>query len=87
MDFKQFLASGKTIITDTMAPKSQLPQLPKGAGASPASGKATKKHIEKVESIGDPLENLIKRVVDEDVKKIELVEVFKKIIDQEEAKI
>lgn len=76
MDFKQFLASGKTIITDTMAPKSELPKVPKG-----------KKLEQNNQSIGDPLENLIKRVKDEDVKKIELVEVFKKIIDQEEAKI
>jgi hypothetical protein len=78
MDFKQFLASGKTIITDTMAPKSELPKVPKGKKISVEKEQTT---------IADPLENLIKRVVDEDVKKLEVVEVFKKIIDQEEAKI
>jgi hypothetical protein len=80
MDFKQFLASGKTIITDTMAPKSELPKVKKKISVE-------KEQTTIAGAILDPLENLIKRVVDEDVKKLEVVEVFKKIIDQEEAKI
>jgi hypothetical protein len=74
--YKNFMSSGKTIITDTLAPKSELPKEKKKKGAAIA------------EQIScDPLENLLKRVVDENVTKLEVIEVFKKIIDQEEAKI
>lgn len=72
---KNFLASGKTIITDTLAVKSELPKTPK------------KKVVAEPESIGDPLENLIKRVKDEKVNKSQVVEVFKKIIDEHESRI
>ena len=71
---KNFLSSGRTLITDTLAPKSELPKVPK-------------KKIEAVESLGSPLEMLIKRVKDEKVSKMEVIEVFQKIIDLEEAKI
>jgi hypothetical protein len=71
---KNFLSSGRTLITDTLAPKSELPKVPK-------------KKIEPVESLGSPLEMLIKRVKDEKVSKAEVIEVFQKIIDEEEAKI
>jgi len=74
-NFKNFLSSGKTLITDTMAPKSELPKVPKN------------KIVEPVEVTADPLLNLIKRVKDEKLNKMDLIEVFKKIIDQEEAKI
>lgn len=74
-NMRDFLKSGKTIITDTLAPKSELPKQPK------------KKVASEPVSIDDPLGNLIKRVKDEDVKKIEVVEVFKKIIEQEESLI
>jgi len=71
---KNFLASGRTLITDTLAPKSELP-------------KVSKKKIEPEQILGSPLEMLIKRVKDEKVSKVEVIEVFQKIIDQEEAKI
>ena len=71
---KNFLASGRTLITDTLAPKSELPKVPK-------------KKIEPEQILGSPLEMLIKRVKDEKISKMEIIEVFQKIIDQEEAKI
>jgi hypothetical protein len=72
---KNFLASGKTLITDTLAPKSELP-------------KVSKKSIEKpVEVVGPPLDMLVKRVKDEKVSKMDIIEVFKKIIEAEEALI
>ena len=74
-NMRDFLKSGKTIITDTLAPKSELPKQPK------------KKVAAEPVSIDDPLGNLIKRVVDENISKADVVEVFKKIIEQEEAKI
>lgn len=72
---KNFLASGKTLITDTLAPKSELP-------------KVSKKSIEKpVEVVGPPLDMLVKRVKDEKLTKMDIIEVFKKVIEAEEALI
>ena len=72
---KNFLASGKSLITDTLAPKSELP-------------KVAKKAIEKpVEVVLPPLEMLVKKVKDEKVSKMDVIEVFKKIIEAEEALI
>jgi hypothetical protein len=69
---KNFLSSGRTLIYDTMEVKSALP-------------KVSKKSIEKpVEVVGPPLEMLIKRVKDESLSKMDVVEVFKKIIAAEE---
>jgi hypothetical protein len=69
---KNFLSSGKSLITDTLAPKSELP-------------KVSKKSIEKpAEVVGPPLEMLIKRVKDEKLSKMDIVEVFLKIIAAEE---
>jgi hypothetical protein len=72
---KNFLASGKSLITDTLAVKSELP-------------KVSKKSIEKpVEVVGPPLDMLVKKVKDERVSKMDIIEVFKKIIEAEEALI
>lgn len=72
---KNFLASGKSLITDTLAPKSELP-------------KVSKKAIDKpVEVVGPPLDMLVKRVKDERLSKMDIIEVFKKVIDAEEALI
>jgi len=72
---KNFLASGKSLITDTLAVKSELP-------------KVSKKSIEKpVEVVGPPLDMLVKKVKDERVSKMDIIEVFKKIIQEEEALI
>ena len=69
---KNFLASGKSLITDTLAVKSELP-------------KVSKKSIEKpVEVVGPPLDMLVKKVKDEKVSKMDIIEVFKKIIQEEE---
>jgi hypothetical protein len=72
---KNFLASGKSLITDTLAVKSELP-------------KVSKKSVEKpVEVVGPPLDMLVKKVKDEKVSKMDIIEVFKKIIQEEEALI
>jgi len=72
---KNFLASGKSLITDTLAVKSELP-------------KVSKKSVDKpVEVVGPPLDMLVKKVKDERVSKMDLIEVFKKIIEAEEALI
>jgi hypothetical protein len=73
--FKNFMTSGKTLITDTLAPKSELVKEKKKKGTLPEPASL------------DPLENLLKRVVDENVSKLEIIEVFDKIIKIEEAKI
>lgn len=76
---REFLASGKTLITDTMARKSK-----------PVDGKKISKEVmEKVPNVS--IESwdkvLISRCKDEKIKKIEVVAEFKKIIAQEEEKI
>jgi hypothetical protein len=72
---KNFLASGKSLITDTLAVKSELP-------------KVSKKSVDKpVEVVGPPLDMLVKKVKDEKVSKMDIIEVFKKIIQEEEALI
>jgi hypothetical protein len=73
---KEFLSSGRTLIYDTMAVKSQLP-------------KATKnepKMVEQPISL-NPLENLIARMKDEKVSKQQVIEVFNKIIEMKESEI
>lgn len=75
MDFKQFILSGKTIITDTLAPKSEPVKAPKSMRLAPDTDNT------------DPLKNLIKRCKDEKVKKADIIIEFLKIIEREEAKI
>ena len=72
---KEFLSSGRTIIYDTMAVKSQLPKAPKNE-AQPIQ----------VTNL-NPLENLIARMKDEKVSKQQVIEVFNKIIDLKESEI
>lgn len=77
--FREFLASGKTLITDTLERKSKPIDTKK-------VGKAT------MDKVPDILEGqwdkvLISRCKDEKIKKIEIIAEFKKIIAQEEAKI
>ena len=71
---REFLSSGRTLITDTMAPKSVLPKEPKGFIKEPSPALA-------------PLENLLLRVKDEKLSKQDIIEVYKKIIDQKESEI
>ena len=71
---REFLSSGKTLITDTMSPKSVLP-------------KVSKEMKTVAPQQLNPLENLIKRCKDEKVSKMELIEVYLKIIEQQEALI
>jgi hypothetical protein len=73
---REFLSSGRTIITDTMAVKSQLPKTPKNEP----------KMVEQTVSL-NPLENLISRIKDEKVSKQQVIEVFQKIIDLKESEI
>ena len=72
---KEFLSSGRTIIYDTMAVKSQLP-------------KASKNEPQPVQVTSlNPLENLIARMKDEKVSKQQVIEVFHKIIELKESEI
>jgi hypothetical protein len=71
---REFLASGKSIITDTMAVKSEPVKIKKGTA------------MEKVE-VRDWDKVLISRCKDEKVSKKDVVVEFKKIIDREEALI
>lgn len=73
---KEFLSSGRTIIYDTMAVKSQLPKTPKNEP----------KMVEQTISL-NPLENLIARMKDEKLSKKDVIEVFQKIIDLKESEI
>jgi len=73
---KEFLSSGRTIIYDTMAVKSQLPKTPKNEP----------KMVEQTVSL-NPLENLIARMKDEKVSKQQVIEVFNKIIELKESEI
>jgi hypothetical protein len=73
---KEFLSSGRTIIYDTMAVKSQLPKAPKNEP----------KMIEQPINL-NPLENLIARMKDEKISKQQVIEVFQKIIDLKESEI
>jgi hypothetical protein len=72
---KEFLSSGRTIITDTMAVKSILPKAPKN---EPKPVQVTSLN---------PLENLIARMKDEKLSKKDVIEVFQKIIDLKESEI
>lgn len=73
MDIKNFIASGRTIVSDTMAPKTQPVKASKG--------------VKTESSIDDPTAILIKRCKSEHLKKSEVIDEFKKIIEREEAKI
>ena len=73
---KEFMSSGRTIITDTMAVKSILPKTPKNEP----------KMVEQPINL-NPLENLIARIKDEKVSKQQVIEVFQKIIDLKESEI
>lgn len=76
MDFKTFLASGKTLVTDTKVakPKSEAIKAPKSMTIEPHQSH-------------DPMRNLIRRCADERIKKVDLIAEFKKVIDREEAKL
>jgi hypothetical protein len=73
---KEFLSSGRTLIYDTMAVKSQLPKAPKNEP----------KMVEQPISL-NPLENLIARMKVEKVSKQQVIEVFNKIIEMKESEI
>lgn len=69
---KEFLASGKALITDSTArkPKSESVKAPKKGNDVPISS--------------DPHKVLIKRCIDDKISKKDVVEEFKKFIDQAE---
>ena len=71
---REFLASGKAIITDTMAAKSEPVKVKKGTA------------MEKVE-VRDWDKVLISRCMEEKIPKKEVIAEFKKIIEREEALI
>lgn len=70
-NLREFLASGKAIITDTLAVKSEPVKVKKGTA------------MEKVE-VRDWDKVLISRCKEEKIPKKEVVAEFKKIIDREE---
>ena len=70
--FKDFMSSGRALITDT-----------KSAKVKSESVKAPKKGVD-VPVSGDPHRVLIKRCIDEKIKKSEVIEEFKKFIQAAE---
>jgi hypothetical protein len=72
-NYKEFLASGRALITDT-----------KTAKVKSESVKAPKKGTD-VPVSGDPHRVLIKRCIDDKIKKSEVIEEFKKFIQAAEA--
>lgn len=72
-NFKEFLSSGRALITDT-----------KTAKVKSESVKAPKKGTD-VPVSGDPHRVLIKRCIDDKIKKSEVIEEFKKFIQAAEA--
>lgn len=72
-NYKEFLASGRALITDTKAAK-----------VKSESVKAPKKGTD-VPVSGDPHRVLIKRCIDDKIKKSEVIEEFKKFIQAAEA--
>jgi len=73
--YKEFMSSGRTLITDTMAVKSILPK--------PSKNEPKLKEMSSL----NPLENLINRMKDEKPSKKDVIDVFQKIIDQKESEI
>jgi hypothetical protein len=71
-NFKEFLASGRALITNTKTPK-----------VKSESVKAPKKGTD-VPVSGDPHRVLIKRCIDDKIKKSEVIEEFKKFIQAAE---
>lgn len=71
-NFREFLASGKALITDT-----------KQAKVKSESVKAKKVGTD-VQVSGDPHRVLIKRCIDDKIKKSEVIEEFKKFIQAAE---
>jgi len=74
---KEFLASGKKLLTDTKAPKPpKPPSKTKGKLTSPAEGS----------SVGsDPHKVFVKRAIDEKLKPAEIVKQIQKFCDAEDA--
>jgi len=75
-NFKEFMASGKGLITDTKTPKVKA-----------QSVKASKVGLEAPVECKDPHRMLIKRCIDDRIKKSEVIEEFKKFIDSAEAQL
>ena len=75
-NFKEFMASGKGLITDTKTPKVKA-----------QSVKAPKVGLEAPVESKDPHRMLIKRCIDDRIKKSEVIEEFKKFIDSAEAQL
>ena len=76
MDVKEFIKSGMTIITDTLAPKSQPIKAPKSMTTDAPSGPSK-----------DPMVNLVKRCKEEKPPKKDVIVEFLKVIEREEALI
>lgn len=70
--YKEFLNSGKALITDTKTPK-----------VKSESVKAPKKGLD-VPVSSDPHRVLIKRMIDDKIKKSDVIEEFKKFIQAAE---
>jgi len=71
--FREFMSSGKALITDTKTPK-----------VKSESVKAPKKSLDVVVESKDPHRVLIKRCIDEKIKKSDVIEEFKKFIQSAE---
>ena len=75
-NFKDFMSSGRALITDTKTPKVKA-----------VSVKAPKVGLEAPVECKDPHRMLIKRCIDDKIKKSEVIEEFKKFIDSAEAQL
>jgi hypothetical protein len=71
-NFKEFLSSGRALITDTKTPK-----------VKSESVKAPKKGTD-VPVSSDPHRVLIKRMIEDKIKKSDVIEEFKKFIQEAE---
>ena len=71
--YKEFVSSGRALITDT-----------KTAKVKSESVKAPKKGFDTVVESGDPHRMLIKRCIDDKIKKSDVIEEFKKFIQSAE---
>lgn len=76
---KEFLASGKKLLTDTKTPK-QVKVVAKGTGkvTAPAAGSGPET---------DPHKIFVKRAIQEKLKKTEIVKEIQKFCDAEDAKL
>ena len=76
---KEFLASGKKLLTDTKTPKHKVTASSKGKPQRPAAAGSIAET--------DPHKIFVKRAIQEKLKKEEVVKQIQKFCDEEDAKL